>query len=184
MSSTAARAWMFPLEGEALLISAMTLTRPSRRRAAPKSRGGGALVASSMARRGESCSLSRATCALFARTIRSRTSTNLPLPGCLPPVSGRRVIQRAEGAHPLHHAARRPRVDRLRGPLHALLEVRRLSRDHEGRGGVQQHHVAPRSALAVQDAPGDLDVARDVPAGEILETGALEPGVLRRHLVY
>src|SRR5262245_11075312 len=165
MAATSAPGLISPLDGEARLISAMTAMPAAPRSAWDRSRGGSAVVASSIMRRTGDSALSRATCARLAWTIRSRMS-----------MSPHRL---AEGLQALDDAHRPARIDR-RGRLRdALAQVPRPPRHEERRRGIDQDHVAARSALPRKDGAGNRDVARHIPARQILQAGASEPRLFR-----
>ena len=76
MTATSAPGLISPFDGEARLISAMTDTPPVPRSACGRSRGGSAVVASSILRRFGDSALSRAICARLAWPIRSSTDAS------------------------------------------------------------------------------------------------------------
>src|SRR5205814_5129167 len=85
----------------------------------------------------------------------------------------------AQGDQGVELAARRPRVDRLRGDGHPVLEVARPRAGHERGGGVHQHDIATRPRLAAEHGADDLRVLFAVAAGEVLDRRARHPEVLR-----
>src|SRR5207237_770449 len=87
----------------------------------------------------------------------------------------------AERDKPIELLARGSGVDRACGQLDALREVARPGPGDQRRGGVHQHDVPARPALAAHDGADDLRVLVAVAAPEIADAGLRQAEVLGAH---
>src|SRR6185503_12704076 len=96
----------------------------------------------------DTCSWRRSICARTERIISSSVLNGL----LLSELAGLRdeALQRGEGG---------PRVDRLLGEAHTLLETRGAVRHEHRRAGVQHHEGAPCTRLAAEHRARDLGVS-------------------------